>query len=296
MDSNTAGDDSSPPSIRFIILVVFWVRLGIFAVSTKTSAAVSAVSRVCQHFTTRLRMVPSTLHYHAKVVTWHVNLFTTLLSYRIKVAVLTVWANITDQAFVVRLPDEDPLFIARKSSRTLRTYPLTRSDIHNIYIRGNATLAESHDRQWRPATMVERRLRPTDPAYRRLTKKIINFHSYKLVGPRLTQGMGLVGHGIRVALIEEYGRWPGEPNQLAGHMYSWDLADACYGKIPLSFFDVPGIEVRELVVDTQVAREQQEGEVGTSPGLEVTPSDLESSGGLDFKDWEDLPFSIGDLV
>jgi len=43
-------------------------------------------------------------------------------------------------------------------------------------------------------------------------------------------------------LIEELGRWPGQPNNIAGRLFSWEKREVVIGRIPTSFVAVSGVE------------------------------------------------------
>ena len=71
----------------------------------------------------------------------------------------------------------------------------------------------------------------------------IDFSGYQLISPHLVQGEGIVGHGICFMLIEELGRWPGQPSIIARRLFSWEKRGVMIGKIPASFVAVSGVEV-----------------------------------------------------
>ena len=71
---------------------------------------------------------------------------------------------------------------------------------------------------------------------------IIDLRHFQLIRPRLTQGKGLIGRNLHIALIEEFGPWSKGRKSLAGHVFSWDSNTLSIGCIPINFLHLPGVE------------------------------------------------------
>lgn len=188
--------------------------------------------------------------------------------YHLRVAGFTLWAQITGWSFVIRHPHPpySPRFIARSNSRELRVFPITLEDKAEIYEGAQGNIWTIGGRKWRPESLVERRITKRDAFNRPPPQETVDFRPYKLVGPRLTQGYGLIGHNIRVALGEEYGRWPGERGVIAGLMYSWTSRRKIIGQIPAEFLATPGVEETLLFQDAHVVMVWQDLATGVARG------------------------------
>ena len=209
-----------------------------------------------------------TAFYHSAIVPW----------YYFKIAALTVVAYVTGRSFVVRLPDRLPRFIARPSSRDVRTFVLSKSDVDFICSRTGPNLPLFDIRQWRPAEEVltpEECEDQSDIIHRRRLIRL-DLSLRRLVGPRLTQGQGLVGHGICVALVEEIGRWPGARKVLAGRFFSWNEDTLILGQFPVHFATVAGLEEIIRTPTGYLRHVWQDLESGLVQGLKI---DLYPQGG-----------------
>jgi hypothetical protein len=204
--------------------------------------------------------------------------------YHIKVTGLTIVAYITNRSYLVRHPDRLPRLIARGSNKVLQTFNLTADDIDYIYAAVGVHAGLHQERKWRPDWWVLQLMGRANPLYQPPTTREIDLTSYRLDGPRWTQGMGLVGSGICLALLEEFGRWPEEHGYIAGRVFTWDTNDLAYGKIPARFVTVSGVEETVQFDNCRITVEWQDLEVGMSRGLKATAVPLEELELLDFDD------------
>ena len=189
--------------------------------------------------------------------------------YYIHVLGLTIWAYVTGKSFVIRYPNRPPRFIARRSSRDLRVFTITPDDIEDAYMKAAVPIRNDLERKWRPERLVAQRLRPKAPFYHP-TPGIFDLRPYRLVGPRLVQGYGVIGHGIRLALIEEYGRWPNEKGIIAGRVFNWTSGNIETGKIPIKFVSAPGVEETVEEFGARIVLEWQDLEAGLLRGMRAT--------------------------
>ena len=200
--------------------------------------------------------------------------------YLIKITLLTVWAYVFNSSFVIHRPGQLPRFIARSSNTDLRTFTLTHDDIHHIYLTTGTNLRVYQVRRWKPTRDVCNYLHYVGHDYR----QIIVHHDIthrRLVGPHLVQGLGLVGHGICVALVEEFGRYPGKPFVLTGKVFSWNDQQFHNIKFPASFAAVPGVVETTEIGDMRITVEWQLLEDGMCRGLRASAISLDDY--VDFK-------------
>jgi len=197
-----------------------------------------------------------------------VSRYTITPRYLIRLTVLTIIAWISGKTFVIRHPHQLPYFIARPSSKVLRTFPLTINDIHFIYIETSIKVRSPQDRKWRPMDRVHRYM--TRPGAFNLSLHRLqharDLSDYQLEGPRLTQGFGIIGHNVRLAVVEEIGRWPGLPGSLAAIVFPWDTKDLVFGKIPINFTAKAGIEEQVVLENAYLRVVWQDLESGIVEG------------------------------
>ena len=191
---------------------------------------------------------------------------TTVPRYYVHVLSLTVWAYLTGQSFVVRYAEYPPRFIARPGSRDLRTFPITLSNNDDAYMQAGVPIRNDFERKWRPERLVAQRLHLVAPFYHS-TPDVLDLRPYHLVGPRWTQGYGIIGHEVRLALIEEYGRWPGEIGLIAGRLFNWQTGDVEVGKIPIEFVSAPGVEETVEGLDSTIVVQWQDLGAGLRQGI-----------------------------
>ena len=209
-----------------------------FAPAATTSSAARIRAWVCHVLLTL------GLHLVFMGVPDAISRWTTLPLYFTKVFFLTIVAFITGKPFVVRRPRRLPRFIGSPFHQTLRTYTPSSADINYICSRGGAGTRLFTPRRWKPTEDVFIELEEyvaNHPSPIHPTEEV-DFSGYQLVGPRLVQGQGIIGCGFHYVLIEELGRWPGQPSMIAGRLFSWEKRDIVIGKIPTSFVAVPGVE------------------------------------------------------
>ena len=163
-------------------------------------------------------------------------------AYYMKVAVLTLVAWFSNRTFVLRHPGQLPRFIAHSHSQDVRTFTLTPRDKTRVLSRADfQTSINPSVRYWRAPEAVLNVLKYSNP-HRSPTHIPLNLAPYRLVGPRLAQGVGLIGHDFCVALVEEVGRIPGENGIIVGKFYSWDEERMILGRIPIPFVTSIGVE------------------------------------------------------
>jgi len=134
--------------------------------------------------------------------------FTTQPLYFIKIPLFTTIAYITGQTFVIRQPRYLPRFIGRPSSQKLRTFLPTPEEISYICSRSRVGAGLFAPHRWKPTedVFIElEELSSTHPSPIESSQEI-DFSTYRLVGPRLVQGQGIIGHGVCYVLIEELGQ------------------------------------------------------------------------------------------
>jgi len=163
-------------------------------------------------------------------------------AYYTKVAVLTLVAWFSNRTFVLHHPGQLPHFIAHSYSRDVRTFTLTPRDKTRILSRVDFhTGINPSVRYWRAPEAVLNILRYSRP-YHSTPPIPLDLTPYRLVGPRLAQGVGLIGHDFCVALVEEVGRIPGEDGFIVGKFYSWNEERIIFGRIPIPFVTSVGVE------------------------------------------------------
>ena len=171
-----------------------------------------------------------------------VNRFAITPTYYVKVAVSTFIAQFSNRTFVLRRPGQLPHFIAHPYSRDVRIFTLTPRDRTRILSRVDFhTGINPSVRYWRAPEAVLNVLR-----YGRLHHSAVpiplDLTPYRLIGPRLAQGVGLIGHDFCIALVEEVGRIPGEDGFIVGKFYSWNEERIIFGRIPIPFVTSDGVE------------------------------------------------------
>lgn len=206
--------------------------------------------------------------------------WTTVPRFYLRVTVLTVIAVVTGRTFVVRLPNHPPRFIARWGSTVLRVFPLTHKDIDHIYEGAGTYLRAYKERKWRSDMRVRQLLTEPNQHGQLPPPCEIDLRRYRLSGPRVVQGLGLVGQGVHLAVMEELGRWPGERGQIAVRLFDWKQGRPVLGRLPLSF--VSGVNVEEIceVGEAQVTIKWEDMERGGARmklGVYMDVSDATSS-------------------
>ena len=215
-------------------------------------------------------LAPTTLMLYVTGVPYLVSRLTIRPRYLIKVAVFTVLAKITGRSYVVRTPGQPPRFIARSSCKDVHTFTLTDDDIHHIYVQVGIHARTYLERRWRPDWRVRRYLGHSVFPDAQDPPADVDLSSYRLVGPRLTQGQGLIGHNVHLALIEEYGRWPKENRSIAGKAFSWTGSNLVQVKFPTHFVTSPGVQETVDIGEVRITVEWQDLEAGISRGLRVS--------------------------
>ena len=255
--------------VSFFSIIWSWVCLPIIAAAPKITAVFLVIF-------SSVRLTSAKLRSYAKGTLLIANRWTIRPRYRIKIAGLTVWAQLTGRSFVTREPGHLPRLIARAGSRVIHTFPLTPGDIHDIYFTTGIHPLATRAREWRPTHIVEHLIQYTTTPTQPIPILRFNLKSYQLVGPRLTQGCGIVGHGFCIALLEELGCWPEPGSFIAGKVFSWDDEAVSIAKIPTRFFTLPGVFETLEDEDKEVTVEWQELEEGLKRGPKVTVVPLDT--------------------
>lgn len=221
-----------------------------------------------------LRCIICPLWLYLSGTPYLVNRLTIVPRFWIQVILLTVWTHLFNTSFVVHRPGYPPCFIARASNTDVRTFTLTDDDVSHIYLHTSVNLRTYQTRIWGPAWHVCHHLQYAGYDYRQLSVKI-DLTKCRLVGPHLVQGLGLVGHGVCIALVEEYGRWPGQPFAVAGKVFSWDIQHFSNIKFPAHFAAVPGVKETVDQEGVRITMEWQSMEDGISYGPRISATPLE---------------------
>lgn len=192
---------------------------------------------------------------------------TTLPYIYLRIAVLTIIAYISSRTFVTRSPDCPVMFIGNPTNPRLRAFALNADELRLLSAHSPRGIQIFPARHWRAARQVAELLGHSGPTFLHTFDNLIRLDltNYPLDGPRLTQGQGLIGHGICVTLVEEYGRIPGEKGVLVGQFFCWNRKRLLPGKIPIKHLDIIGvsedIEIRDGIFrivweEMQVAAER----------------------------------------
>lgn len=161
--------------------------------------------------------------------------------YMVKVKVLTYYAKISRRSYLVRFRDSPPQFIAAPGSTEVRTFRPTSQERRAVYIKTGIIPTTVTPRRWRMADKVLSRLRWGPPFYHYPPSTVIDLTGTTLRGAKFTQGRGLMGHNFHILLLEEFGRWPGDPARLAGRGYSWTHDREVLIQMPTHFAAAPTV-------------------------------------------------------
>lgn len=172
---------------------------------------------------------------------WTVYHYTTTPRYYFAVLILTPWAWITGQSFVLRRHPRLPRLIARQSN-TLRAFWLTNDDICAIYGLTGIRLEIHQSRRWRPQELISTKLLLHRPPLLPIAKETFDFHPYRLDGRRLTQCQGLIGHKRCFVLLEELGRWPKNKRVITGNVFDFIREKTIIGRFPVTYLLATGVE------------------------------------------------------
>lgn len=195
------------------------------------------------------------------------------LRFNLTISILTTWVRVFDASFVVRHPTLDrlPHFIAHADNQDLRVFQVTAQDYEGVFWNDLQTIRSPRSRWWRTPAWVDRQFRLRDPLNRPPPPFIYDFAHRQLAGPRLVQGLGLIGHGICVLLAEEYGRWPDTPHLLGVKLI--DLTSKpptfVHGRIPVKFVTAKGVRETAEAADGQIMVDWTDLE-GIEDGPQVT--------------------------
>lgn len=258
MDSHPAG---IPLSLPMGILLWIWSWTGgaiLCALSKAKIAFCESADSIFVAFGLYLTGLPSLLNH-----------MTIGPRYWSKVIFLTIWAFLSGRSFIVHRTGHLPHFIARPSSKDLHVFNLTHADIHFIYRECGVHVRTYPYRNWRPEWKVAYLLNGPNMFNQPPLPLKIDITSHQLIGQRLTQGRGIIGHGICAVLIEEYGRWPGKRGVIGGKLFTWDGNELVHGKIPVQFVATPGVRETVENEETVMTVEWQDLESGMAQGLKA---------------------------
>jgi hypothetical protein len=184
--------------------------------------------------------------------------------YYVKILVLTITAYVSGKSFIVRLPHQLPRFIGRPWSQDLYPFVLTPGDRDIICNKTGVYLQPVQTRRWEPSREVFKKYAPHIPPIG------IDLTPYHVVGSRLIQGQGFIGHGICGVLMKELGRWPGRPGFIAGEVFSWKEGELVIGRIPIKLLAVAGVEETVQLDNGHLRLVWQDLETGMTNGIQAT--------------------------
>jgi hypothetical protein len=170
----------------------------------------------------------------------------------------------------LREPGCPPILLARPGSKFARVFELNPNDINHVYGASGIQPLTYTARRWRPSWRVNELLHSANSLFQRPPTFILDLTSYKVIGRRLAPGLGLVSRDFCIVLIQEYGRWPGEPQYIAGRAFSWNGDRLVNVKIPIQFVGLPGAQEEVEDDDVMVLVEWQSEEEGIRRGPKVT--------------------------
>jgi hypothetical protein len=253
------------PSLPFLLAVYYlWTWLCSYVTSSTIKFAVTTVSGL-------RGLVPASVWLYITGIPHLLYHLTITPRYQVKAAGLTTWAQITGQSFIIRRPDGLLRFIAQPSCKQVRTFSLTPDDVHHIYSKTGIHPLMNKERTWHPSGRVSHYLTQPNRFHQATPPSDIDITSHTIAGSRLVQGQGLIGHKIYVALIEEYGRWPGEEGVLAARVFSWEDDVIHHARISVGLMNNKGVkEVLELEDGICAVHEWQDLEAGFSQGPRIT--------------------------
>jgi hypothetical protein len=199
--------------------------------------------------------------YHSTIVPW----------YYLQIPVLTLIAYLTGRSFTIRLPGQLPRFIARPSCRDIHSFALSAKDVGYICSRVGTDFPAFALRQWRPVEEVLSEVELQDQSDVVLRHRVVSIElgDRRLIGPYLTQGRGVIGHGICAALMEEVGRWPGAPKTLVGRFFSWNEDAVVLGHLPINFAASAGVEEIIPFQEGYLCHTWQDLESGLTEGIKI---------------------------
>ena len=162
--------------------------------------------------------------------------------YFIRVVASTITAYVLDRSFVVRRPRYPPRFIARPSSQDIHTFSLLPEDINLVCDKTAINVRAFRFREWIPVEQVRHLIQP-NPDHPEVDPlaDAVDLTTFRLAGPRLRQGQGIIGHGVRLAMIREIGRYPDDEENLLVETYSWEMGRVVFAKVPIRFVATPGV-------------------------------------------------------
>lgn len=232
MESNISNPGSPSPSF-FGLLVNCIARLySYFAAGVFKIAELKARYSALIFSALKITLGDILLILHHSTIT---------LRYHLRLRGLTCVAYVTGRSFIIRRPHHLPTFIGRPGSIDVHTFELTEEDILSIYVNTGIHVGTADTRQWRSEAVVKNLVSGHNVLnHPRLDTYVLKY--CRLVGDPLVQGRGLIGHGMIMGLIEEYGRCPGHATTVFGKIYSWKDGALFYGKFPLNLFPPPTID------------------------------------------------------
>lgn len=262
------------PTLTFLAFVWSWVQYWGY----------QGMSILCTLVDHRAVLTCITSHPVWLYSTGFVSHWTTTFCLHLRFTYFVLVTNLTGTPHLIRPPNQLPHLIARPSSRDLKVFTLTPSDIHHIHASVGIHAHFHQGRKWRPEWRVRRMMGQSDLFTQPPVAEEFDFSTCHLVGPQWTQGLGVVGHGICVALLEEFGRWPNDHGAIACRIFSWKDNQVAIAKIPISFVMVPGVEEMLEQDEVRIRIEWQELGAGMTQGPIVSAVVKEEVEPLDFEE------------
>lgn len=163
---------------------------------------------------------------------------TSRMFYGLRVSVLTIIAYLTGKSFIIPCRNALPHFIARLGNRNVHSFTLNLSLLQEIQVQTGGVPVSPTIRTWRTTPRVQSILAGS-PLFNIPPRPTISILPRTLIGDRMTQERGLIGHEYCFALLEEYGEDPSGSGYVMSKAYSWKHGKAINVGLPYDFFLPP---------------------------------------------------------
>lgn len=175
-----------------------------------------------------------------------------------------VWDGIPGNYRVIQDPNGIPYLIARP--QTACVFSLTNQDIRYIFANTAVRVRDYQLRQWDGESQTRSRITDSDAPNQPPLHLVINVDTKQRVGGLLTQGLGIVGPGYALAVVEEIGYWPDQPGFIATKVFDWKRDRLAFGKIPISYLNPNGVidHTKDEALDEEIDRKKVEELAGGS--------------------------------
>ena len=155
-------------------------------------------------------------------------------------------------------------FINYPPQRRIRAFYPSEDDVNFVYDKVGYHLRSLRYREWKPPAEVSPYL--DHPPF----LDILDLTTTTLIGSKLFQGLGISGPGIRLAFLEEVGRYPGHGEDILALLYSWDRGSLILGRIPIKYLIPTGVREVFLVPNGRVYVTWKDVTQGILTGASVT--------------------------